>query len=137
MDEVNRLSFLKDAEINKAKEILAYEVTKLVHGDEEARKAQDAARALFAGGGNMDEVPKTQMPASAFEGEGMGVVSLIAELKLVTSKGDGFRTIEQGGLAIDDVKVTDTKLMVTKDMFRDGKILIKKGKKTFHMVELI
>lgn len=137
MDEVNRLASLKDAEINKAKEVLAYEVTKLVHGEEEARKAQDAARALFAGGGNMDEVPKTRMPASEFEGEGKGVVSLITELKLVTSKSDGFRTIEQGGLAIDGEKVTDTKLMITKDMFRDGKILIKKGKKTFHLVELI
>lgn len=137
MEEVERLSALKDAEINKAKEILAYEVTKLVHGEDEALKAQDAARALFSGGGNMDDVPKTQMPASEFEGEGKGVVSLIAELKLVSSKGDGFRTIEQGGLAIDDVKVKDTKLMITKDMFKDGKILIKKGKKTFHLVELI
>ena len=137
MDEVNRLASLKDAEINKAKEILAFEVTKLVHGEEEAQKAQDAARALFAGGGNLDDVPKTQMPASKFEGAGMGIVSLIAELKLVSSKGDGFRTIEQGGLSIDDVKVTDTKLMVTKDLFKDGKILIKKGKKTFHLVELI
>ena len=137
MDEVNRLASLKDAEINKAKEILAFEVTKLVHGEEEAQKAQDAARALFAGGGNLDDVPKTQMPASKFEGAGMGIVSLIAELKLVSSKGDGFRTIEQGGLSIDDVKVTDTKLMVTKDLFKDGRILIKKGKKTFHLVELI
>lgn len=137
MDEVERLSSLKDAEINKAKEILAYEVTKLVHGEEEAKKAQEASRALFAGGGSMDDVPKTRMPASEFEGEGKGVVNLITELKLVSSKSDGFRTIEQGGLTIDDVKVTDTKLMITKDMFRDGKILIRKGKKTYHMVELI
>ncbi|MBR0599597.1 tyrosine--tRNA ligase [Sinanaerobacter chloroacetimidivorans] len=137
MDEVNELASLKDAEINKAKEVLAYEVTKLVHSEEEAAKAQEAARALFSGGGNLQDVPKTQMPASAFEGEGMGIVSLIADLKLVSSKGDGFRTIEQGGLSIDDVKVTDTKLMVTKDLFKDGKILIKKGKKTFHLVELI
>jgi tyrosyl-tRNA synthetase len=137
MDEVNRLSALKDAEINKAKEILAFEVTKLVHGEEEAQKAQAAARALFAGGGNMDDVPKTQMPASAFDGEGMGVVSLIAELKLVSSKGDGFRTIEQGGLTINDEKVSDAKLMVTRELFKDGKILIKKGKKTFHLVELV
>ncbi len=136
MDEVNKLSSLKDAEINTAKEILAFEVTKMVHGEEEAQKAQDAARALFAGGGNLDDVPKTAMPASKFDGEGIGIVSLIAELKLVSSKGDGFRTIEQGGLSIDDVKVTDTKLMITKDMFKDGKILIKKGKKTFHLVEL-
>lgn len=136
MEQVEELSSLKDAEINKAKEILAFEVTKLVHGEEEAAKAQDAARALFAGGASLDNVPKTQIPASRFEGEGVGVVSLIAELKLVSSKGDGFRTIEQGGLAIDDVKVTDTKLVITKDMFQDGKILIKKGKKTFHLVEL-
>ncbi|MDF2656513.1 MAG: tyrosine--tRNA ligase [Bacillota bacterium] len=136
MEQVEELSSLKDAEINKAKEILAFEVTKLVHGEEEAAKAQDAARALFAGGASLDNVPKTQIPASRFEGEGVGVVSLIAELKLVSSKGDGFRTIEQGGLAIDDVKVTDAKLMITKDMFQDGKILIKKGKKTFHLVEL-
>lgn len=137
MDEVRRLSSLEGAEINQAKEILAFEVTKLVHGEEEAQKAQDAARALFANGGSMDNVPKTQMPASSFEGEGMGIVSLIAQLKLVSSKSDGFRTIEQGGLTINDEKVTDTKLMVTKDMFRDGRILIKKGKKTFHLVELI
>ena len=136
MDEVNRLSALKDAEINQAKEILAFEVTKLVHGTEEAQKAQDAARALFSGGGSMDDVPKTQLPASDFEGEGKGVVTLIAELKLVSSKGDGFRTIEQGGLTINDSKVTDAKLMVTKDLFQDGRLLIKKGKKTFHLVEL-
>lgn len=136
MEQVEELSSLKDAEINKAKEILAFEVTKLVHGEEEAAKAQDAARALFAGGASLDNVPKTQIPASRFEGEGVGVVSLIAELKLVPSNGEGFRTIEQGGLSIDDVKVTDKKLMITKDMFQDGKILIKKGKKTFHLVEL-
>jgi tyrosyl-tRNA synthetase len=85
----------------------------------------------------MDNVPKTQMPASTFEGEGIGIVSLIAELKLVSSKSDGFRTIEQGGLSINNEKVTDTKLMVTKELFNDGKMLIKKGKKTFHLVELI
>ena len=137
MEQVEELSSLKDAEINKAKEILAFEVTKLVHGEEEAAKAQDAARALFAGGASLDNVPKTQIPASRFEGEGVGVVSLIAELKLVPSNGEGFRTIEQGGLSIDDVKVTDKKLMITKDMFQDGKILIKKGKKTFHKAILV
>lgn len=137
MDEVNRLSSLEGAEINKAKEILAFEITKLVHSEEEATKAQEAARALFAGGGNMADVPKTQFEASKFEGEGMGIVTLIKEIGLVPSNGEGFRTIEQGGLSIDDVKVTDKKLMVTKDLFKEGKILIKKGKKTFHMVELI
>ncbi|NLY71624.1 MAG: tyrosine--tRNA ligase [Clostridiales bacterium] len=137
MKEVERLSSLEGAEINQAKEVLAFEVTKLVHGEDEALKAQEASRALFEGQGNMDDVPKTQIPASEFDGEGMGVVNLISRLKLVSSNSEGFRTIKQGGLTIDGEKVTDTKLMVTKDMFKDGKLLIKKGKKTFHLVELI
>lgn len=136
MDEVNRLSALKDAEINHAKEVLAFEVTKLVHGEEEAQKAQDAARALFAGGGAMDHVPATSFDASLFEGEGMGLVSLMKEVKLVPSNGEGFRAIEQGGVSVDDVKVTDPKMKVTKDMFHDGALLIRKGKKTFHKIEL-
>lgn len=136
MEEVERLSSLKDADINQAKEILAYEVTQLVHGEEEASKAQETARALFAGEGSLDDVPKTHIPASEFSGDGMGIVSLMAKTKLVSSNGEGFRTIEQGGLSIDGEKVTDAKLMVTIDHFHDGKLLLKKGKKTFHMIEL-
>ena len=136
MEEVETLSALKDAELNRAKEILAYEVTKLVHGEEEAEKAKEAARALFSGGGNLDDVPKTLIPASEFAGEGMGIVTLLARVKLVPSKGEGFRTIEQGGLTIDGEKVSDTKLMITTEFFKDGKLLLKKGKKTFHMIEL-
>ena len=136
MEEVERLSSLEGAEINKAKEILAYEVTKLVHGEEEAKKALDGARAAFSGGGNMANIPTTVMPAADFEGEGMGVVNLIRTLGLVPSNGEGFRTIEQGGLSVGGKKVEDKKLMVTVDMFEDGKLLIQKGKKKFHMVEL-
>ncbi|MBQ8562575.1 MAG: tyrosine--tRNA ligase [Firmicutes bacterium] len=136
MEEVERLSSLDGAEINKAKEILAFEVTKLVHGEEEAKKALDGARAAFAGGGNMANIPTTVMPAADFEGEGMGVVNLIRQLGLVPSNGEGFRTIEQGGLSVGGKKVEDKKLMVTVDMFEDGKLLIQKGKKKFHMVEL-
>jgi len=136
MEEVNRLSALEGAEINKAKEILAYEVTKLVHGEEEAQKALDGARAAFAGGGSMENIPTTVMPRADFEGEGMGVVNLIRTLGLVPSNGEGFRTIEQGGLSVGGKKVEDKKLMITADMFEDGKLLIQKGKKKFHMVEL-
>ena len=136
MEEVNRLSALEGAEINKAKEILAFEVTKLVHGEEEAQKALDGARAAFAGGGSMENIPTTVMPKASFEGEGMGVVNLIRELGLVPSNGEGFRTIEQGGLSVGGKKVEDKKLMITADMFEDGKLLIQKGKKKFHMVEL-
>ena len=136
MEEVNRLSALEGAEINKAKEILAYEVTKLVHGEEEAQKALDGARAAFSGGGSMENIPTTVMPKADFEGEGMGVVNLIRTLGLVPSNGEGFRTIEQGGLSVGGKKVEDKKLMITADMFEDGKLLIQKGKKKFHMVEL-
>lgn len=136
MEEVERLSALEGAEINKAKEILAYEVTKLVHGEEEAKNALDGARAAFAGGGSMENIPTTVMAASEFEGEGMGVVNLIRQLGLVPSNGEGFRTIEQGGLTVAGKKVTDKKMMVTVDLFEDGKLLIQKGKKKFHMVEL-
>ena len=136
MKEVNELSALEGAEINKAKEILAYEVTKLVHGEEEAKKAQDGARAAFGGGGNAANIPTTKMDAAQFEGEGMGLVNLIRELGLVSSNGEGFRTIEQGGLKLDGEKVTDKKMNVTKDMFEDGKLMIQKGKKKFHIVEI-
>lgn len=137
MDEVNELGALRDSDINKAKEILAYEVTRLVHGDDEAAKAQEAARALFSGSGSLEDVPKSMMAASEFDGEGMNVVSLMTAVKLASSRSEGFRTIEQGGLTIDDVKITNPKSMITLDQFSEGKILLKKGKKTYHMVELV
>ncbi|MEG0431485.1 MAG: tyrosine--tRNA ligase [Anaerovoracaceae bacterium] len=136
MEEVNRLSALEGAEINHAKEVLAFEVTKLVHGEEEAHKAQDGARAAFGGGGSIENMPTTKMEEALFEGEGMGVVSLIREIGIVPSNAEARRTIEQGGLLVADEKVTDVKMNVTKDMFKDGKLLIQKGKKTFHIVEI-
>lgn len=134
MEEVNRLSSLEGAEINKAKEVLAFEVTKLVHGEEEARKAQEGARAAFGGGGDSANIPTTEMAAADFEGDGKGLVSLIKELGLVPSNGEGFRTIEQGGLSVNGEKVTNPKMNVTADLFKDGELLIQKGKKKFHKV---
>ena len=115
---------------------LAQGALRVMNGEEEAKKALDGARAVFAGGGSMENIPTTVMAASEFEGEGMGVVNLIRQLGLVPSNGEGFRTIEQGGLTVAGKKVTDTKMKVTADMFEDGKLLIQKGKKKFHMVEL-
>jgi tyrosyl-tRNA synthetase len=137
MDEVMRLAALEDREINTAKEILAYEVTKLVHGEEEAKKAQDAARAAFGGGGDMASMPVTPFEAAKLEGEGMGVVNFIKELGLVPSNREGFMTIEQGGLKIDGEKITDKKFMVTPEVFKDGKVLVEKGKKKKIVVELV
>ena len=136
MEEVKRLASLEGAEINKAKEILAFEVTKLVHGEEEAVKAQEAARAAFgAGGAGMQNIPTKTISAEAV-GDGIGLVSLMKTVGLVPSNGEGFRTIEQGGLLMNGEKVTNPKMTVTKDMFGEEGILLKKGKKTFLKVTL-
>jgi len=136
MEEVNELAALEGEEINKAKEVLAFEVTKLIHGEEEAAKAEKGARAVFGSGGAIENIPTTKIEASEFAGDGMGIVTLIQKINLVSSKSDGFRTIEQGGLTVNDEKVNDTKLMIKQEDFTDGRIIIKKGKKTFHMVEI-
>ena len=137
MDEVKRLSSLQDKEINKAKEVLAFEVTKLVHGEEEATKAQEAARAAFGGKADLSTMPTVQFAADKLAGEGLGVVNFIKELGLVPSNREGFMTIEQGGLKIDGEKVTDKKTMITADIFTDGKVLVEKGKKKKIVVELV
>ena len=151
MDEVERLSSLKDQEINRAKEILAFEVTKLVHGEEEAQKAQDAARAAFGGGAGggaamanlpVVEFAKARLASTDKEGNelgGLGVVNFIKELGLVPSNREGFMTIEQGGLKLDGEKVTDKKLLITEDTFAaaGGKLLVEKGKKKKVLVELV
>lgn len=137
MDEVNRLSSLEGAEINKAKEILAYEVTKLVHGEEEAKKALDGAKAAFSGAGDLDNIPNTEMDRERFQGEGVGIIDLAKELKLVTNTSDGFRTVEQGGLTVKGEKVKDKKMRITlSDFDKEGKLIIQRGKKKFHMIVL-
>ena len=136
MDEVNRLSALEGAELNHAKEVLAFEVTKLVHGEEEAKKAQDGARAAFGGGGSIENMPTTKMDAEQFEGEGYGLASLLKDLGLESSNSEAFRSIQQGGVKVGGEKITDKKATVTADMFTDGKLLIEKGKKKKHVVEI-
>ena len=136
LEEIEEMEKWEGSQLNTAKEMLAYDLTEMVHGKDEADKAQTAAKALFAGGADLANVPTTEMERSAFEGDGMGLVSLIKELGLVSSNGDGFRTIEQGGLTVNDVKIEDKKSQVTLDMFKDDALLIKKGKKKFHRVVL-
>ncbi len=134
MGEVAELSALEGAEINKAKEILAFEVTKLVHGEEEARKALEGAKAAFGGGASMENIPTTEFPKEKFSGDGVGVVTLIKEIGLIPSNSEGFRTIKQGGLTVAGEKVTDQKLNITESMFTEGELIIQKGKKTFHRI---
>ncbi|MDR3365041.1 MAG: tyrosine--tRNA ligase [Clostridiales Family XIII bacterium] len=151
MEEVEALSSLQGSGINRAKERLAFEVTKLVHGEADAARAQDAARALFgapcagaglggAGGsdgvGGMENVPTSELDRGRLAGEGLGLVTLLREVGLVQSNGEGFRAIQQGGLVIGGEKVADPKKTLTEADFTDGKMLIKKGKKTYHLVVL-
>lgn len=135
MDEVRRLGSLEGSEINTAKEVLAFEVTKTIHGEEEAEKAQQAARALFAGGQAEENIPHTDMDKSIFE-EGIGIVDLLKNLKLIKSNSEGRRLIQQGGITIDDVKIEDTDKVVNLHDFQDGKIMIRKGKKVYHQIRI-
>lgn len=136
MDEVRRLSSLEGAEINKAKEVLAFEVTKLVHGEEEAKKAEEAAKALFGQGALGGSVPSTEISKAEFV-DGMDIITLLSKTELIPSRGEGRRLIQQGGVAINDEKITDLNTLVTLDFFTDDTIMIKKGKKTYHQVKLI
>jgi len=132
MDEVRRLGALQGSEINYAKEVLAYEITKIVHGEEEAKKAQDAARALFANGGKTENIPTTSYPAKRFE-EGIDLITLLCDAKLASSRSDARRTIQQGGVTVNDVKVTEFDRIFTRDDFdADGALLVRKGKKSYH-----
>jgi len=132
MDQVREMEKWEGAELNKAKKILAYEVTKLVHGEEEAEKVKAAAEAVFAGGGVSENMPSSVIPNAV----GMGVLDLIAETGLVASKSEARRLIQQNGIAFNDVKLTDANATVTEDMFGDDGLIIKKGKKVFHRVTL-
>ena len=137
MDEVRRLGALKDAEINHAKEVLAFEITKTVHGEEEARKAQEASRALFGGDAKSDDIPTTTYSADRFA-EGIDLITLMCDAKLAVSRSDARRTIMQGGVTVNNEKVDSFDLVLTDKHFdSDGAILVRKGKKTYHrfMVE--
>jgi tyrosyl-tRNA synthetase len=132
MDEVRRLGALKDAEINKAKEVLAFEITKIVHGEDEAIKAQEATRALFSGGAKSDDIPTTTYPAKSFA-EGIDLITLMCDAKLVVSRSDARRTIQQGGVTVNDEKVDNFDFILTdKNFDSDGEILVRKGKKSYH-----
>lgn len=135
MDEVRKLCALEGAEINKAKEILAYEVTKIVHGEEEANKAQAAAKALFGSGSLEGSVPTTELAASEFEA-GMDIMTLLVTTGLAESKSEARRLVQQGGIQLEGEKVTDIGFMVTAGSFKDGALMIKKGKKVYHQIKL-
>ena len=126
-EKIHELCSFKDERINEAKKIAAYEITKLVHGEEEAKKAEEAANALFAGNGNTDNMPSTEITSSE-----MSIVDALVLTGLAPSKGQARTLISQGGITLNDKKITDINSKLSQDDFSDGYAIIKKGKKVFH-----
>lgn len=130
MEQIAEYEKLEGQDLNRVKCILAYEVTKMVHGEAAAKKVNDAATAIFSGGGDTSNMPSETIVSSVMNG-GMNILDLLVQVKLIPSKGEGRRLIQQNGLSLDGEKVTSVDLTVTPDMFRNGEIVVKKGKKTF------
>ena len=130
MEEVERLSSLKNKKINEAKKIAAYEITKLIHGEEEAKKAEEAAEALFGNGGNIDNMPSTKL-----ENINISILDAILTVGMAPSKGQAKTLILQGGITLNDNKVEDISYKLSEDDFEDGYAILKKGKKVFHKLE--
>lgn len=134
MDEVRRLGRLEGSEINTAKEILAFEFTKIVHGEEEATKARDAARALFSGDQDSEDIPSTEYEEDKLN-EGIDVLTVLMDIGFAGSRGEGKRLIKQGGLYINGNALEDFDFKIDQKTFEDGKIIIRKGKKTYHQIK--
>lgn len=132
LEEIDELAKLEGSEINKAKEILAHELTELVHGKKEADKAQEAARAIFSNKTNTDNMPSTTLTEADFADGEIGILDLMKKCGLIPSNGEGRRLIQQGGVSVDDEKVTDVYAKVAKSDFEKGYVVIKKGKKVYH-----
>lgn len=128
-EEVDRLSSLKDQEINEAKKIAAYEITKLIHGEDEAIKARDAAEALFGNGGNLDNMPTTKVE------ENISILDALVQTGMAPSKGQAKTLIAQGGISLNDQKVEDITYKLTDEDFKEGYAILRKGKKVYHKLE--
>lgn len=131
MEQINEYAKLEGAELNKVKEVLAFELTKMIHGKEEATKAQNAAKALFAGGADNSHMPETVLTDDDFTDGSIMLLDMMVKAGIIKSKGEGRRLITQGGVSVNDEKATDTNMSFTTDDFAN-EIIVKKGKKVFH-----
>ena len=136
LEQIDAMSDWKDAQLNTAKEVLAYELTKLVHGEEEADKAQTAAKALFIGGGDDANMPTTEISGEQLTNGQIGILNLMVACKLAASNGEARRLVQQGGVFVNDEKVPDHTFAVTDAMLLEG-VKIRKGKKVFHKAILV
>ena len=131
LEQINEMDSWKDAKLNEAKEILAFELTKLVHGEEEAQKAQNAAKALFVGGGDDANIPTTEITEDQLTEGKIGLLSLMVACKLATSNGDARKNVAGGGVSVNDEKITDVKFEITSEMLKEG-VKLRKGKTVLH-----
>ena len=135
LEEIDEMDKWEGSQLNKAKEILAYELTKLVHGEKEAEKAQATARALFSGAANADNMPTTKLTDEDFTDGKIDILSILVKTGIAKSRSEGRKLCEQNGVSVDDVKVTDTYTSYSKEALAEKAIVVKKGKKIFHKVE--
>ena len=134
LEEIDKMESWEGAQLNEAKEILAFELTKLVHGEEEATKAKEASHALFAGGSNNTNMPTVTVTAEDFPDGELDIISVLVKAGLCESRGDGRRNIQQGGVSVNDEKVTDISTKYTLDDFKGEGLIIRRGKKKFAKV---
>ena len=133
IEEIEAMTCEKGENINKAKEVLAYEVTKLVHGEEVAKNTETAVKAAFSGEGDLENLPTTVITKDEAK-SGIGLIDLMKRAELISSNSEGFRLVKQGGVSIGDVKVEDGKRIITEGDFSDNSLVIKKGKKVYHRI---
>ena len=136
LEEIDKMDSWEGSQLNEAKEILAFELTKMVHGEEEANKAKEASRALFAGGGSLDNMPSCTLTDEDFRDGQIDLIGILVAAKLVPTRSEGRRTIEQGGCTVNDEKITDFKKSYTKEELAAGDFIVKKGKKNFCKITL-
>ncbi len=132
LDKIDEMSHWEGSQLNTAKEILAYELTQMVHGEEEAKKAQEAARTLFAGGANTADMPTTTLTADNFTDGKIGVIDMLMAAKLCTTRSEARRLIQQGGVFCGEDKVASVDATVEESAFGADGLIVKKGKKTYH-----
>lgn len=135
LEEVEEMSHWEGSQLNRAKEILAYELTEMVHGEEEAKKAQEGARALFSIGSSTENMPSTQLSEGDLTNGEISILDLLVKAGLTASKGEGRRLVQQGGISVNDEKVTDFAAVFTLAQLQEG-LIVKKGKKVFHKITL-
>lgn len=134
LEQIDEMDKWEGSQLNKAKEILAYELTKLVHGEDEANKAQEAAKALFGGGADSDNMPSTELNAADFADGKIGIIDILVKAGLAKSRGEARRLIEQGGVSVNDEKIKSLDFALTADEIAANPEIVKKGKKIFHKI---